>query len=144
MRRLLVRLGAIVGIWAGLSGPILGATPAELDRLGAVWCQSLGGLVIQAAAGREAGVSEVDAQAALARIPPSDPEVRRLTQLSIARVYRDRRPGTVIAGEVVSQCIAALPHRRLATLTLPQGHSDATEAKPPWQPELSKPRTAPN
>lgn len=107
-----MRLGAIVGIWAGLSGPILGATPAELDRLGAVWCQSLGGLVIQAAAGREAGVSEVDAQAALARIPPSDPEVRRLTQLSIARVYRDRRPGPAMAGEVAAQCQADLPHRR--------------------------------
>jgi hypothetical protein len=112
MARLRGHWGLIGAVWASLGGPVLGATPAELDRLGLALCQSLGPLLIHAAAGRDSGVSEEAAQAALARIPPADPDTRQWAILSIQRVYRDRRPGPTIAAEVIPQCIAVLPHRR--------------------------------
>lgn len=111
MARLRGQFGPIWALWAGLTGPVLGATPAELDRLGEALCQSLGPMLIHAAAERDAGISEAAAQAALARIPPADPEVRQWAVLSIARAYRDRRPGPILAAEVIAQCIAVLPHR---------------------------------
>ena len=103
--------GRIGLLWAGLLGPAWGADQAELDRLGEALCQSLGPLLLRAAATRDAGIPEAEAQAALAQIPPGDPDVRRWTVLSLSRVYRDRRPGAVIAEEVIGQCRAALPHR---------------------------------
>ncbi|RUQ34816.1 MAG: hypothetical protein EKK71_15220 [Candidatus Competibacteraceae bacterium] len=100
----------IGSMWAVLAGPVHSATLEELDRLGAAYCQSIGTIVVVAAQARDAGISE-DAQRATALQHPTDPDIDRLTLLSISRVYRDARPGTVIAAEIVDQCQHVLPHR---------------------------------
>ncbi len=108
--RFAVRWSVIGLLWAGQIGPAVAASPAELDRLGDAYCQSLGHTLTVAAQARDAGVPEAALQQAAER-HLTDPETDRLTILSIARVYRDRRPGPVIAAEVIEQCWAVLPHR---------------------------------
>lgn len=97
-------------LWASLAGPAWSADPAELDRLGLAYCQSIGHVLRVAAAARDAGVPEAAQQQQAAR-HVTDADTDRLTRLSIARVYRDRRPGSVLAEEVIAQCWAVLPHR---------------------------------
>ena len=91
-------------LWVGLMVSASAASPDEVARTREALCQSLEPLLRIAATGRDAGLSEAEMQAAMAQRAVTDPEVRRWTVLSIARVYRDRRPGPVIAAEVVGQC----------------------------------------
>lgn len=101
----------IIGlIWAGLVGPVQCATQEELDRLGAIYCQSVGHIAVIAALARDKGIGE-EQQRQTALQHPTDPDTDRWTLLSISRVYRDPRGGKEIAADIVAQCWRELPHR---------------------------------
>ena len=97
-------IGLIGWVWAGQTG--LAAQP---DREQAIhnYCRTVARKVVIAADGRDAGLTEAQQQALQAAQPGGLSEPT-LWQAATARVYRDRRPGAVIAEEVAQQCRQAL------------------------------------
>lgn len=95
-----VHFGLIGLLWAGPLG-----LAAEPDRAQAIadYCRAVARKVVIAADGRDAGMSEAQQLALQATLPGGLPDPA-LWQAATARVYRDRRPGAVIAAEVADQC----------------------------------------
>ena len=103
--------GAIGLVWAVLAGPTVGGEPDAVARAGLAYCRSIGEILRVAADARDAGVAEADQQAQAAR-HATGTSVDDVTALAIARVYRDRRAGAVLAEAFVRDCAAALPPAR--------------------------------